>query len=68
MGHWLWLQDNKITQVFKFVSKEKKFSSVQSSSSFFPKLISVGFKALLFFLIEFHLSLDFISYTSYFTL
>jgi len=46
--------------------KEKSFSSFQSSSSFFPKLFSVDFKALLFFLTEFHLSLNF--NTSYSTL
>ena len=60
-------QDNTSLQVFKFVSKEKSFSTFQSSNSFFPKLFSVGFKSLLFFLTEFHLSLNFLSYTSYST-
>jgi len=55
-------------QVFKFVSKEKSFSSFQSPSSFFPKLFSVGFKTPLFFLTEFHLSLNFLTNTLYSTL
>jgi len=56
-------QDNTSLQVFKFVSKEKSFFSFQSSSFFFQKLISVGFKTLIFFLTEFHLSLNSLSYT-----
>jgi len=61
-------EENTCLQVFKFVSKEKIFSSFQSLSSFFPKLFSVGFKTPLFFLTEFHLPLNFLSNNSYSTL
>ena len=61
-------EGNENSDVFKFVSKEKSFLASNLQVFFLPKLISVDFKALLFFLIEFLLLLNILSYTSYSTL